>query len=458
MQTISPLFASLQGRASGLAEKKTFKGEKRVKKATSLLSSAVFVVTLSGLLTACGPDRDEGNGSASEGSATPVNEEQDGAAPEKPEVLTMWVNDEEVQLDAYEQIVEKYEEETGISVEITPFSMLDQLESLSLDAAAGGGPDLFYQPNDRLGDIYLQGLAAELDLTSEQLEGYTEGAIQALNYDGVQLGIPAVIETYALYYNTELVPEAPKTIEELEQIAADLTNASADEYGFLFEGTNFYYLYPFIEAYGGYVFDQNSEGVYDTSNIGLANEGTAEGANLIQSWYEAGYLPVGITDDIIKGYFRDGQVGAVISGPWNVSEFSEALGDQLAVAPLPTIDGKNLSSYSGVKGWLVNEYSENQYWATDLALYITNPENSLTYFEVAGELPARTDVEIDDELRQPFLQQAEYAVPMPNIPAMSSVWDPMGDAFEFISQGEDPQEVLEEAVQQIADKIALQEN
>ncbi|PAE14646.1 ABC transporter substrate-binding protein, partial [Virgibacillus sp. 7505] len=98
---------------------------------------------------------------------------------------------------------------------------------------------------------------------------------------------------------------------------------------------------PFIEAHGGYVFDQDGEGVYDTSNIGLANEGTVEGANLIQSWYEAGYLPVGITDDIIKGYFRDGQVGAVISGPWNVSEFSEALGDQLAVAPLPTIDGKN---------------------------------------------------------------------------------------------------------------------
>jgi arabinogalactan oligomer/maltooligosaccharide transport system substrate-binding protein len=453
-----PKIALLQGEFSALQRKLRLRGKNEMKRTKSFLWLTVLVLALSALLAACGPDRDEGNGSASESGASAGEDGGEGTAPEKPDTLTMWVNDEDAQLSAYEQIVEKYEEETGIAVEITPFSMLDQLDALSLDAAAGGGPDLFFQPNDRMGDIYLQGLAAELELTPEQLEGYPEGAIDALNYEGAQLGIPAVIETYALFYNTELVPEAPETFEEMEQIAAELTNASADEYGFLMEATNFYYLYPFLEAHGGYVFEQDAEGVYDSASIGLANEGAIEGASLIQSWFEEGYLPVGINGDIMSGYFRDGQVGAVITGPWSIPEFSEALGDNLAVAPLPKINGKNPASFSGVKGWLVNEYSANQYWATDLALFITNPENSLTYFEVAGELPARTDVEIDDELRQPILEQSEYAVPMPNIPAMSSVWEPMEDAFEFISQGEDPAEVLEEAVQQIADKITLQES
>lgn len=157
----------------------------------------------------------------------------------------------------------------------------------------------------------------------------------------------------------------------------------------------------------------------------------------------------------MTGLFVDGKVGAVISGPWNIGEFSEALGDKLAVAPLPTIDGENLASYSTVKGWLVSEYSEHVDWATELALFLTNEENSFTYFEHTEEPPARVDVEIKHELQAGFMEQIEFAVPMPNIPAMSAVWEPMEDAFVFISEGDDVQEVLEEAVGQINENIEI---
>ena len=42
---------------------------------------------------------------------------------------------------------------------------------------------------------------------------------------------------------------------------------------------------------------------------------------------------------------------------------------------------------------------------------------------------------------------------MPNIPEMAQVWDPMGDALIFISNGDDPREVLEEAKSQIQTDI-----
>ncbi|WP_413379543.1 extracellular solute-binding protein [Alkalihalobacillus sp. 1P02AB] len=411
------------------------------------------------LLAACGPDRDETGGTDSNGSGGNGNTEEGTTGDveaEKPDELTMWVNDEEDQLDAYEAIVAKFEEEYGIPVKITEFSMLDQLDAISLDGPAGRGPDLFFQANDRVGQAYLEGLAREITLTEEQLAGYPEGAVQAFSYEGVQLGIPAVTETYALYYNTDLVSEAPQTFEDIEQIAADLTNAANDEYGFLMEATNFYYLYPFLAADGGYVFNQDADGAYDDSDVGLANAGAVAGAERIKSWFDEGYLPVGINGDIMSGLFEDGKVGAVISGPWNIPTYSSALGDSLAVAPLPTINGEPLASFSGVKGWLVNEYTEHEEWAVELALFITNAENSLTYFEYAGELPARTDVEIEDEILAAFSEQAEHAVPMPNIPAMSQVWTPMEEAFIHITQGEDVQEVLEEAVEQIHADIDLQ--
>jgi arabinogalactan oligomer / maltooligosaccharide transport system substrate-binding protein len=425
------------------------------KKSTLLTLVLMLMLTLA--LAACG-GKDETKEPAPETPAaeTPATEEEPATdEPAKPDSLTMWVNDEEMQLQAYKDIAAKYEEERGITVNITPFSMLDQVDALSLDGPAGLGPDLFFHPHDRMGSIFLQGLAAELEVTEEQLAGYPEGAVQALSFEGTQYGIPAVIETYGLFYNTDLIPEAPETMDDLLAIAKELTDASKDEYGFLMEATNFYFTYPFLAGPGGYVFGRDAEGGYDIEDIGLGNAGAVQGGELIQSWFTDGLIPQGISGDVMNGLFRDGKVGAVVTGPWSIPDYVADLGDKLKVTTLPTIGGKNLNSFSGVKGWFVSEYSENQYWATDLALFITNATNGEHYFNVAGEIPARTDVTIDDELRNGILAQAEFAEPMPNVAEMSQVWTPMGDALQFISAGENVAEVLEEAVEQIKEQIAL---
>lgn len=53
-----------------------------------------------------------------------------------------------------------------------------------------------------------------------------------------------------------------------------------------------------------------------------------------------------------------------------------------------------------------------------------------------------------------FLAQAEHAVPMPNIPQMPVVWDPMGTALSVIwNEEKDPKEALDQAVKQIQDAI-----
>lgn len=420
----------------------------------------MLMLVLSVALVACGGDTDEPEAPADTPAETPEETPGDDDAtadvPEKPEKLTMWVNDEESQIDAYEQITAKYTAETGIDVELIPLSMLDQLEALSLDGPAGRGADLFFHPHDRMGAIHAQGLAAELEVTREELiaMGYTEGSIDALSFEGDIYGVPAVVETYALFYNKNILEEAPATMEELVEFSKEFTDQGADKYGFLMEATNFYFTYPFLAGPGGYVFGTDANGL-NADDIGLANDGAVTGAEFIQSWFTDGIFPDGVNGDIMNSLFRQGNVGAVVTGPWAIPDYVADLGEALAVVPLPTIGGNNLNSFSGNKGWFVNSYSENIYWATNLALFITNQENSLTYYEVAGELPARTDVTIDDALMNGILAQAEFAHPMPNIPEMSEVWEPAGDALTFISQGDDPREVLEEAVEDIKARIAL---
>jgi arabinogalactan oligomer / maltooligosaccharide transport system substrate-binding protein len=415
----------------------------------------VAVLTL-GVLAACGPQRETGNEGGNTGA------EGEGTTTEgvdKPESLTVWVNDDEKQRAALDEIFAAYTEETGIEVKATGISMLDQVEALALDGPAGKGPDVFFGPHDRLGDIVLRGLADPIDL-GEDASLYSETAINAVTIDGEAYGVPQVIETYGMFYNKDLVSaEEIATMEGLMTVAEEQTDAGQDKYGFLMEATNFYFIYPFFAGNGGYVFNNDGSG-FDASDIGLANEGAVEGGELVQSWFDNGYIPKEINGDIMSGLFTDGKVATVLTGPWNIATYRDALGDKLGTATLPKLDNGDVpKSFVGVKAWMLSSYSENQEWAIDLMKFITNYDNAMKYYQAAGEMPALQEAldseEIaNDEIIGAFAEQTQYGEPMPNIPQMQQVWDPMGSALQFIANGDDVGEVLEEAVQTIEDNIA----
>ncbi|WP_339316509.1 extracellular solute-binding protein [Oceanobacillus sp. FSL W7-1304] len=419
------------------------------------LSISVLFLLIMGILAACGPDDAEPSNTD---GGTNTDAEAEGEMPEKPEALTLWVNAEEKQEEAVKEITDKYTEETGIKVNMVPVDMLEQVEKLDVEGPAGNGPDVIFQPHDRIGDLVLRGLVDPVNLGDKETE-YTQTALDAVQYDGEYWGYPAVIETYAMYYNKSLVAEEIETMEDLMAIAERDTNASNDEFGFLMEAANFYFVYPFFSGNGAYVF-ANDAGNYDIADIGLANEGSIEGGNLVQSWFDNGYIPQDLTPDIMNGLFQEGKVSSVINGPWMVRDYSEALGDDLAAAPLPILDnGENPKSFVGVKSYMLSYYSENKEWAEDLMAYITNFDNSMTYYDVAGEIPARDDamedsIIADDPIFSAFAEQTTYGEPMPSVPAMQQVWDPINNALSFISKGEPVDEVLEEAVQTIQDQIA----
>ncbi|TCT22452.1 carbohydrate ABC transporter substrate-binding protein (CUT1 family) [Melghiribacillus thermohalophilus] len=426
-----------------------------MKKSISFLFLFLFLL---GLLAACGPSRDtvkdsgadEQNPTASEG------EQESSAEGDKPEKLVVWINDEESQKKALEDIFAKYEEKTGIQIETVPMSMLDQVEAISLDGPAGRGPDVYFQPHDRIGDLVLRSLAEPVDL-SDVREQYVETAINAVTYDGKIWGVPSVVETYGVIYNKKLVDRAPETIDDLMAIAEEYTNPEKDEYGFLMEAANFYFAYPFFKTYGGYVFHKEGS-TYDIEDIGLANEGAVKGGELIQSWFKNGYIPVEINPDIMNGLFLDEKAAVVLTGPWALPDYKEKLGDNLGTSVLPKIEGEVAESFVGVKSWILSPYSEHKTWAVDLMKFVTNEENSLQYFEVAGEMPANqaalnSNTVQNDELIKAFAEQVQYGDPMPSAPEIQQVWEPINNALSFIANGEPVEPTLQEAVNLIKENI-----
>ena len=76
---------------------------------------------------------------------------------------------------------------------------------------------------------------------------------------GKVYGAPAVIESLVLYYNKDLIKEAPKTFADLEnlaKIANTLSLVKTENNCFLADWTNFYYAYGLLAGNGAYVFGE----------------------------------------------------------------------------------------------------------------------------------------------------------------------------------------------------------
>lgn len=403
--------------------------------------SVILVVTL---LVSCGPKRTQ------EDIDKALNDDEKTS---KPESLTMWV-DGDRQMSFYKEVTKEYTKKTGIEIILKNTAQDDQVDNLSLDGPSGKGPDLFFQPQDRAGDAYLQGLAAEIDFTEEELEGYSKDALDALNYEGKQLALLVIVESTAVVYNKKLVKTPPKTMEDVEKIAENITDKDKKQYGFMFDAKNFYFNYPFLFSQGGYIFKEKDNG-FDTTDVAVNDKAVVESGKRLQSWYEKGYITKSADQDVIVGLFKEGKVGMFVTGPWQTSEFKEELGDDFGTAILPKDNGKQMKPFLGVRGWFISEYSKEKYWAKDLLLFLTNQKNMQKYTDDMQEITGRTDVSSKNELLRPYEQQAQNAVPMPNIPEMSQVWDPMGNAAIFMSNGKDSKEALDEAKSNIDEQVKI---
>lgn len=296
---------------------------------SKILKCITLAVVMLLIVTACGPNRSK------EDIDKALNKDN---SKDKPNQLTMWV-DGDKQMAFYKKITDQYTKKTGIKVKLVNIGQNDQLENISLDAPAGKGPDIFFLAHDNTGSAYLQGLAAEIKLSKDELKGFNKQALKAMNYDNKQLALPAIVETTALFYNKKLVKNAPQTLEEVEANAAKLTDSKKKQYGMLFDAKNFYFNYPFLFGNDDYIFKKNGS-EYDIHQLGLNSKHVVKNAERLQKWYDKGYLPKAATHDVMIGLFKEGKVGQFVTGPWNINEYQETFGKDLGVTTLPTDGGK----------------------------------------------------------------------------------------------------------------------
>lgn len=424
----------------------------------NLKKGLVFVSALSLLAaaTACGSS--PGAETSPESSSTPVQSSSPAGTgelePESGASLVIWESREERAFT--DEIAQRFTEKYGIPVKVEEVPPTDQVAKLTQDGPSGLGGDVVIIPNDNLGKAVEASLLLPNDIfKDETVKNNSEASISGASINGTLYGYPRSIETYALFYNKSYVKEVPKTWDDVVAFSKTFTDKSKNKYGIMWEVGNMYFSYPFIASTGGYLF--GSDGT-DKNDIGLNNAGAIEGLEVFASLREI--LPVNsgdITADIKRGMFTGGNVAMDIVGPWELANYKEALGDDLGLAPIPEIKGQKAISFSGIKIWAVNSFTQYPNAAKLFAQFASNKDAQLLLNEKVGSVPTNLEALEEDQIKNDpfvsaFAQQAVNSQPMPSIPEMANVWNPVNAALPDIwDNGKDPKAAMDSAVQQIKD-------
>ena len=363
--------------------------------------------------------------------------------------------------DGIKAAVSDFEKQYDVKVSVQEMPYAQQLEKLRLDGPAGIGPDVLVIPNDQLGGAVVQGLLSPLKLEQAKQEAFTPASIGAFRLDNVLYGVPKAVETLVLIYNKDLID---KPLDSL-QAWYDFSKAqrAQNKYGLLAKFDQIYYSWGAIGPMGGYIFGKNANGGFNPQDVGLNKPGAVEAVTFLKKFYSDNVFPAGILGDnglnAIDSLFTEKKAAAVINGPWAFQPY-EAAGINYGVVPLPTLpDGKPMSSFLGVKGYVVSTWSKDKALAQQFIEFINQPQYAKARYVATGEIPALKAMIDDpliknDEKASAVAVQSARATAMPGIPEMGEVWVPANAALELSLTGKQaPQAALDNAEKQIKMQI-----
>lgn len=325
--------------------------------------------------------------------------------------------------DILDEFKEKHPEVTIIDDSQSDESAYNNV--LSTDIASGEMANIFrIQGVANLGEYIDNGMILDLQpYLEEDAEwggGFTESSLayyQVPGYEGTY-AVPAESGVIGFYYNTELfekagITEFPQTwtefLDAIDKLnAIDVTpiaigTQSTYMAGHLHNLISYRWLGTDIAKQLG-----SREKKWTDSDV-------VETLQYVKDLIDAGAFDpncAGLTDTMALTSFQTGEAAMIITGPWNISVFSDpeqtAVYDKIAFAKFPYFEEKpeykdedmqTMSPYM-VSGKLEGEELD---LTLELLKMLTGPDSTKRFAEESATLIPRTDVELDESKIDPLL-------------------------------------------------------
>ena len=346
--------------------------------------------------------------------------------------ITVWVNSGEEA--SYKAASAAWSAKTGVSVNIVAKCGLGDC-GMSKLGPAGAGPDLFTASHDNTGSLVKSGVVTSLSSVVNKAS-YPSAVLSGVTFNYQQWGIPIAVSNIALATNLSLVPAgAPKTWKELESTATSLISSGKANVGIVTH-LDGYFMQPFFDSLGGYVF-ANKNGAYtNTKQVGLYSKALAKNAALMDSWLDKKLFDKANTYD--GSNFTNGKAPYSVVGPWSIAGLDKA-GIKYQISSIPSINGGTARAFSGVTAVYLNRFAKNKFLAKQyLVEVVQSAAFSKAITTANNSYPANIEAasSIDpNSVAGKFGAYGAVCIPMPNVSEMNQVWTYWNNSFADWASG-----------------------
>jgi arabinogalactan oligomer/maltooligosaccharide transport system substrate-binding protein len=221
-----------------------------------------------------------------------------------------------------------------------------------------------------------------------------------------------------------------------------------------------YHLYPLFTSAGGYLFGKDAEGNYNPKDFGLAKPEARAAFEKIAKLGEKGdgALKRSISNENAVTLFTGKKTAFLLSGPWQFAEINKS-GVKYDITPIPPFaGGKPTRPFVTVDALYVASKAKNKLLAQEFATnYFTRTDTAVALYKTDPRPPALIDalnqVKGSDTTLEKVLAAGQQGDIMPAIPAMATVWDPLGKAGAAVIGGANPGSTVDAAAKAIEAQI-----
>ncbi|MDC7285747.1 extracellular solute-binding protein [Bifidobacterium thermophilum] len=341
-------------------------------------------------LGACGRSEDKAAG-ASEGAVTSIDS--------KPATgdLTVWAMGNEG--DLLGDFVEGFKEENpDVNITVTAIPWASAHDKIQTAIAAGTVPDVI-----QMGTTWMADFADAFAPVPENfdLSDFSTGPLEAGQVNGEQLGVPWYVDSHVLYYRTDIAKQAgwdhaPKTLDELKQMAADVKQVDGVKNGIYISPSG-------ADSWQGTLWAFFSSGVSlmdDEGNWTLDTPQMHEATEYIDSFFKDGITGTNldVTPGVSITQFVNGETPIMTGGPTTISQIADQGGDPDSYATAVIPKGESSTSFVGGADFVVMDEAANPDAGWKFIQWMTKPETQVEWYKTATVLPSSQSAWEDETL------------------------------------------------------------
>ncbi|WP_328993599.1 ABC transporter substrate-binding protein [Kribbella sp. NBC_01245] len=250
-------------------------------------------------------------------------------------------------------------------------------------------PDVLMLDNPDVQQIAATGALAPLNDLGISADGFAQGIVDATSYEGKLYGLAPVVNTIALFYNTQMLADAgvqpPKTWAELKAAAKKLTKPG--RYGIAFNANATYegawQFLPAMWTNGGDETDLASPQVAEALQLWVDLVQSGSASKSVINW----------TQGDAKDQFVAGKAAMMVNGPWQIPALQKTPNVKWDVVQFPVNQvGQTPTAPLGGEAWTVplNKDQAKQQKAADFVKCLSSDENEMAWAKARFTVPTRT--------------------------------------------------------------------